>query len=117
MSNRSRSQKRSGSNDYSSTKSNSKAQQMMCVCIPADQIKSHMNEQCTCGVPMNQGMKQEMNKSKSRKGPQMSSTRINFEDLDESVYEEVQNTSILEIPDEPENAYKLGLMYRTDSFR
>jgi hypothetical protein len=78
---------------------------MICICVPQEQIQM----QCSCNQPQ-----QQENRSHSRRA---NSTRMDISDLNESVYDSVQDTSILEMEDDPSNASKLGLTYRVGSFR
>lgn len=98
--NRSRSQKRAGN-----TGAPNKG--MICICVPQEQIQM----QCSCNQPQ-----QQENRSRSR-SRRANSTRMDISDMNESVYETVQDTSLLEIEDDPSNASKLGLTYRVGSFR
>lgn len=90
-------------------------QAMICTCIPIHQ----QGCACMCGPSSNQqGAK---DRSRSRKGSKaaklLSSTRIDYSDLNGSVYETALDETLLEVADDEMNASKLGLMYRTGSFR
>lgn len=118
MSSRTRSRSRSRSNksknqqNSQGAKTNAQGKRMICVCIPEEDIRPNM---CTCGMPLNNQKQQQQQPMKNQ--PLQSSTRIDYSDHNESIYEMVKDESLLDVEDDPMNACKLGLMYRTNSFR
>lgn len=83
-------------------------QKMICICFTESQI-----HECTCDQPQQQ---KEGNRSQSRNRSSDESMDISLS-MDDSVYELANNTSILEVPDDPSNARVLGMTYRVASFR
>lgn len=81
---------------------------MVCICVPQEQVHT----ECSCNQPHRENQDQE------KRTPSASSTRMDISsDFNESVYGSVMDISILEVEDDLQNASKLGMMYRVESFR